>query len=60
MTGHANLFHGRTSRMGLQQEHSKAITVTHLGPSTNLKSEVEHTHVPDNEEDMSGILQSIN
>jgi hypothetical protein len=60
VTGHANLFHGRTSHMGLQQEHSKAVTVTHLGSSTNLKSEVEHTHVPDNEDNMSGISQTIN
>jgi len=44
--------------MGLQQEHSKAITVTYLGSYSNLKSDVEQTYVPDNEDDMSGISQS--
>ena len=57
---HANLFHDRTSHMGLQQEHSKAITVRLLGSYSNLKSDVKQTHVPDNEDDMCGISQSTN
>jgi len=46
--------------MGLQQEHSKAITVRLLGSYSNLKSDVKQTHVPDNEDDMCGISQSTN
>ena len=60
MTAHVNLFYDRTLHMGFQQQHSKAIAVAGTGSTWNLKSEVEQTHVPDNEDDMNGISQYTN